>query len=445
MIHEEEREQSAKYELVLDNGLKIVYEEVPEQTFFSFNMLIHSKSEDDNKEINFAINHLIEHCMRIADPAKASQFEDENIRPKDCQTFYDRIEYRRQGLAENIEKILDCYGELFSNWHMPHFDAEKNVIFEEWCYVYNQKDKWQFLTNYLQNENNTYISPQSGIKLLTADYIKENQDNIRSWFNRQINYTQNFSKEDIIAYAKQAYCAENMEMRCSGNMSREEFFNLIKASSLNKIPRANSSELLLTPEKHIPHRSDNFELDIDDYKISSISMNYHIENPEHAKIMREFLKIRFGSKLQKEEPNAYIVDFTAHGIETKISHPKEKQMQDKMSAAIQQLHDMPITDREITILQKRLNNQSITPQLINNLSSEIYETAQIVVNGENRGFAKVLRNTDILDKINMLRTALSEKNTSTDVESRIQPQKIKTRQTSSKVTLLIDVRQNNRH
>lgn len=80
-----------KPDLVLDNGLRIFYEEDSKKSSLSFNMQAKINSNNENREINFAMNHLIEHCMRVADPIKAQQFEEKNIRPKDCQTFYDRI------------------------------------------------------------------------------------------------------------------------------------------------------------------------------------------------------------------------------------------------------------------------------------------------------------------------------------------------------------------
>ncbi len=379
-------------DLVLDNGLRIFYEENSEKNFVSFNMQAKINSNDENREINFAMNHLIEHCMRVADPIKAQQYEDGNLRPKDCQTFYDRIEYRKQSNPEDVAQILNCYGELFSNWHMPHIDAEKEVIFEEWCNVYNQKDKWMFLTEYFQNGNNTYIHPQFGVNLLTPEYVEKNRENIHKWFNNQINYTKDFSKEDIIACAEHTYSAANMTLRCSGNMPKEEFLKLIKESSLNNIPHNNRENPLARTTDQSVSKTLVSKLDMEDFKISSISMNYNIENPEHAKIMKEFLKARMGNKLQKEQPNAYIVDFTSNGIETKISSPKSQLLQRKMTKLLQEIHDTPITAKEIMQLQKKLNNSSISPQLLKDLVARVYKTAQINVNGENKGFIKNISN-----------------------------------------------------
>lgn len=377
-----------KPDLVLDNGLRIFYEEDSEKSSLSFNMTTKINSNNENKEINFAMNHLIEHCIRVADPIKAQQFEEDNLRPKDCQTFYDRIEYRKQGNSENTAKILDCYGELFSNWHMPHIDAEREVIFEEWCNVYNQKDKWAFLTDYFQNENNTYIHPQFGAKLLTPEYVEKNREKIHKWFNNQINYTKDFSKEDIIACARHTYSASNMTMRCRGNMPKEEFLKLVKESSLSKIPHINENNPLAYTTDQSASQNLVSKLDMEDFKISSVSMSYNLENPEHAKIMKEFLKSRMRHKLQKEQPNAYIVDFNSHGIESKISTPKSQQTQDKMAQLLQQIHDSPINAKEIIQLQKKFHNPSISPQLLKSLIAQVYETAQINVNGENKGLVK---------------------------------------------------------
>lgn len=386
-----------KPDLVLDNGLRIFYEEDAKESSLRFNMQAKIDSNYENREINFAMNHLIEHCMRIADPVKAQQFEEENLRPKDCQIFYDRIEYREQGNSENAAQILDCYGELFSNWRMPYIDAEREVIFEEWCYVYNQKDKWHFLTDYFQNENNTYMDPQFGVRFLTAEYVEKNRENIHQWFNDQINYTKDFSKEDIIASAKHTYGASNMILRCSGNMPKEEFLKLVKASSLHKIPHFNEYNPLAQAKDKSASKNLVSKLDMEDFKISSVSISYNLENSEHAKIMKEFLKSRMGNKLQKEQPNAYIVDFNSQGIAIKISKPKSQQTQDKMVQLLQQIQSSPITAKEIIQLQKQFNNPSISPQLLKNLIAKMYETAQINVNGENKGFVKDISNQSSKD------------------------------------------------
>ncbi len=383
-------ENEDKPVLVLSNGLKIFYTETPEKSSLSFNMKAKINSNDDNKEVCFAMNHLIEHCIRIADPIKAQQAENDNLRPKDCQTYYDRIEYRKQGEPEDTSKILDCYGEMFSNWHMPHIDAERNVIFEEWCHVYNQKDKWNFLTDYFQNENNTYVD--SGTKLLTDEYVEKNRENIHRWFNDQINYTQDFSKDDIINCAKNVYAAENMELHCSGNIPADIFLKLVKESTLNKIPKGNSRNPLESTTDYSARENTTSKLDMEDFKNSSVSLKYNVENSEHAKIMKEFLKIRMGHKLQKEEPNAYIVDFKSKEVDAKISEPKQQKTVEKMAYLVQNLHTPPVSDKEIALLQKKLQDQSISPQLIESLVSQVQQTSQIIVNGKNKGFVKELVN-----------------------------------------------------
>lgn len=174
--------------------------------------------------------------------------------------------------------------------------------------------------------------------------------------------------------------------------AKRGILKLIKESSLNNIPHNNRENPLARTTDQSASKTLVSKLDMEDFKISSISMSYNIENPEHAKIMKEFLKARMGKKLQKEQPNAYIVDFTSNGIETKISSPKSQLLQRKMTKLLQEIHDSPITAKEIMQLQKKLNNSSISPQLLKDLVARVYKTAQINVNGENKGFIKNISN-----------------------------------------------------
>lgn len=86
-------------DLILPNGLKVFYEENPQAERFSLNMFVGSKAGDENKEVIFAANHIIEHSIRLADEQKAIQYQQDNVRPQECITSYDNIRF-----GKNLEQ-----------------------------------------------------------------------------------------------------------------------------------------------------------------------------------------------------------------------------------------------------------------------------------------------------------------------------------------------------
>lgn len=381
-------------DLILPNRLNLFYEEKPQAKGVSLNMLVGSKAKEENKKLIFATNHLIEHSIRLADEQKAALYQQDNVRPQDCITSYDNIRFGKYlEQLSKLEETLNCYGDIFSNWHMPNLEDEREVIFEEWCDK-RQNGNPAFLSAYLGSKEDLYFLPKQNLILLKPEYVAQHRDTtIKEWFNAQINLTQNLRSEDIIAYAKHICGADNMSFVVSGNMPKEEFLHLVQQSTLIHIPQTKVYNPFenMTDKQALQNVSS--PMDIDDYKVSSFEVTYPSETIEEANIAKEFFKLKMSKYLQKEEPFAYIADFTKKGISAQITTPKEKIMQEKLvSLMAASFKDFSLSVSELKTLQSRLDIDTLSAENIQNVVSQAFHKAQLSINGSKPKPVAILAN-----------------------------------------------------
>lgn len=369
-------------DLTLPNGLKIFYDENPNADGFSLNMFLGSKATEDNKEVIFAANHIIEHSIRLADKQKAVQYEQDHVRPQDCITSYDNIRFGKYLEQSNkLAETMNCYGDIFSNWHTPDLEDERQVIFEEWCNSRHNGNP-AFLSAFLGGKDDLYTLPEKNITLLKPEYVEQHKDTtIKKWYNNQINYTKDLKTENIIDYAKHICGADNMTFVCSGKMPKEEFIELIKASTLGQIPQTQKYNPFENITDKLASQNLSSQMDIDDYKTSAFEVTYSGRDETETKIAKEFFKLKMGKKLQKEEPHAYIIDFTKRGISAKITAQKEKIMQDKLvSLMASSVNSFSLSETELKTLQTRLGINNLSPETVKTIASQTFQTAKLSIN-----------------------------------------------------------------
>ncbi len=410
-------------DLILPNGLKVFYEENPQAERFSLNMFVGSKASDENKEVIFATNHIIEHSIRLADEQKAIQYQQDNVRPQNCITSYDNIRFGKNlEQSSKLEETLNCYGDIFSNWHTPDLESEREVIFEEWCDK-RQNGNPAFLSAYLGNKEDLYTIPESNLTLLKPEYVEQNENTtIKEWFNNQINYTKDLKTEDIRAYAKHICGADNMIFVASGNMPKEEFLQLVQKSALTQIPQAQKYNPFENLTDKQARQSLSSQMDIDDYKVSSFEVTYPSRNPKEAKIAKEFFKLKMCKGLQKEEPHAYIADFTTKGISAQITTQKEKLMQDKIvSLMAASVKDFSLSAAEMQTLQSRLKMDNLSAETIRDVATQAFQNAKLSVNGSeaksisNLAYLQSVQNKSMLRIQQNIKAPLKPKQISVDI------------------------------
>lgn len=410
-------------DLILPNGLKVFYQENPQAEGFSLNMFVGSKATEDNKEVIFATNHIIEHSIRLADKQKAVQYQQDNVRPQDCITSYDHIRFGKYlEQSSKLEETLNCFGDMFSNWHTPDLEGEREVIFEEWCDK-RQNGNPAFLSAYLGSKEDLYTLPDKNLTLLKPEYVEQHKNtSIKEWFNDQINYTKDLKTEDIRAYAKHICGADNMTFVASGKMSKEEFLQLVQKSALTQIPQVQKYNPFENLTDKQAHQNLSSQMDIDDYKVSSFEVSYPSQNQDEAKIAKEFFKLKMCKGLQKEEPHAYIADFTKKGISAQITTQKEKIMQDKLvSLMAASVKDFSLSAAEMQTLQSRLKMDNLSEGIIRDIASQAFQNAKLSVNGSeaksvsNLAYLQSVKNKSMLRVQQNIKTPLQPKQISIDI------------------------------
>lgn len=280
-----------------------------------------------------------------------------------------------------------------------------------------------FLSAYLGSKEDLYTIPDKNLTLLKPEYVEQHKNTtIKGWFNDQINYTKDLKTEDIRAYAKHICGADNMTFIASGNMPKEEFLHLVQKSALTQIPQAQKYNPFENLTDKQAHQNLSYQMDIDDYKVSSFEVTYPSRNPEEAKIAKEFFKLKMCKGLQKEEPHAYIADFTTKGISAQITTQKEKLMQDKLvSLMAASVKDFSLSATEMQTLQSRLKMDNLSAETIQDVATQAFQNAKLSVNGSkpksisNLAYLQGVKNKNILHIQQNTQAPLKPKQISVDI------------------------------
>lgn len=417
-------------DLVLKNGMKVfyAYDENAETT--DFKMVVNSGKDipEELKDINFAANHLLEHSIKPKTDVLAT-YSELGVLPKDAQTHMDSVTYRLE-VDDNakISAALNAYADMLGDYEMPRLEGERHRIFEEWDKMYNQKDKWQFFSEYFGSDDNTYTHP-AGFKLLKQEYVDSNQSKIKDWLDNQVNLTMDFDNKDLKTFAKHIYGADNMSLHIKGNMLKEEILSMIKSSKLTDMEQASTEN----PLSKMVNSEKQSNFDLDEYKSLSINMSFPENLTEKEKIIaKEFLGKRISRKLQYEEPNAYLAEATKKGIEGSISHPKKDIFIKSMVSEVVSLSNSNnITDEELLNIQKKTGYGDISKNDLASLANNIYKEMKLSVNSQTLPKESYLSPRN---RIDMIRNQKQLSNVSQEIDPKglkydstrtIQPQEIK--------------------
>lgn len=205
-----------------------------------------------------------------------------------------------------------------------------------------------------------------------------------------------------------------MTFIASGKMPKEEFLQLVQKSALTQIPQAQKYNPFENLTDKQARQSLSSQMDIDDYKVSSFEVTYPSRNPEEAKIAKEFFKLKMCKGLQKEEPHAYIADFTPKGISARITTQKEKIMQEKLvSLMATSVKDFSLSAAEMQTLQSRLKMDNLSAETIRDVATQAFQNAKLSVNGSK---AKSISNLAYLQSVQQnIKAPLKPKQISVDI------------------------------
>ena len=210
-------------EIQLENGLTIHYQ--PSEKWDAVLYMQQPFEEGEKGLFNAAANHLIEHCLN-------GEFDGR------AETRSNMVKFGLNNFSNSDEalKRLNSLSDSLSDIKLKDVELEKKRIFEEWAGTAEQSDKFKFWGGML-----------SPVTVEQWDKIDESIIPERgfSFINRQADYTNAFTAEEIKKHALATYGAENLTLCVNAPVSFEEFKKIIEQSKLSSIPRVNEGGALI--------------------------------------------------------------------------------------------------------------------------------------------------------------------------------------------------------
>ena len=203
--------------VILDNGAKILTEEVPYVRSVAIGIFVDVGSRDELQE-NSGISHFIEHLMfkgtkrrtakQIAETLDAVGGQLNAFTTKEYTCYYAKVIDEHLGLA--IDLLTDMV--FNSNFAAADIDRERNVILEE-IKMYEDAPDEQVHDIFVRSLWQEHVLGRPIIG--EAEIIK------------------NLTSEDIIAYYKKYYVPGNLVISVVGNIKHEEVVNTLNSLMVN--------------------------------------------------------------------------------------------------------------------------------------------------------------------------------------------------------------------
>ena len=210
-------------EIKLENGLTIRYQ--PSEKWDAVLYMQQPFEEGEKGLFNAAANHLIEHCLN-------GEFDGRS------ETRSNMVKFGLNNFSNSDEALerLNSLSDSLSDIKLKDVELEKKRIFEEWAGTAEQSDKFKFWGGMLSpvtveqwDKIDDTITPERGYHFI----------------NRQADYTNAFTAEEIKKHALATYGAENLTLCVNAPVSFEEFKKIIEQSKLSSIPRVNEGGALI--------------------------------------------------------------------------------------------------------------------------------------------------------------------------------------------------------
>jgi len=221
---------------ILDNGLKILTEEINEFKSATIGIWVHSGPRNENPE-NRGISHFIEHLLfkgtskytatDIAEIMDSVGGHLNAFTEKEQTCYYSRV------VDKHIEMSLDMLSDMFLNslFDPVEIERERGVILEEIRMYEDSPDDVVFEEfNHTLWGNHSLGCPTLG----TREVVSK------------------LSREDFLGYLKDYYTPDNVVVAAAGHFKHEDFVRMVQKNFNDQEGKARKAEYTI-PEFH--HRN----------------------------------------------------------------------------------------------------------------------------------------------------------------------------------------------
>ena len=303
---------------------------------------------------NVAANHLIEHCL-------VGEFDGRT------ETRSNMVKFGLNEFSSSDEalKRFNRLSDSLSNIELKNIGLEKKRIFEEWAGCSEQSEKfklWGGMLSPVSAEQwdiiDDTITPEKGYHII----------------NRQADYTNDFTDDEIKKHALAIYGAENLTLCVSTPVSFDEFKKIIEQSKLSSIPKAHEGGEL------IQFRDVPSQTHYEDMSISHLSLD--VREKDGLKDVYRQVYHDICSDLRKDERIALYWDMRERkedGLNTTwkltITSEKEDLLKEKMSETLNRLKSDENSDATLRTVATDISSQLetslvTTPSYLRNGNAE---------------------------------------------------------------------------
>jgi len=211
MIHE-------NYKLTtLDNGIRIVTEQLPHVNSFSLGFWFNTGSRNENSKNN-GISHFTEHMLFKGTKRRTSKKLSDEVESLggylNAFTSKEHTCYYGRGLGQHLPKVFDVLSDMVQNsvFKESEIKKEAGVIVDE---LYDIEDTPEELI-FDKFESSLYKGNSLQYPIIGTE------KNILS-----------FSHDDLIIYTERFYTTNNMVISASGDVNHEEIVRLVQSKEYN--------------------------------------------------------------------------------------------------------------------------------------------------------------------------------------------------------------------
>ncbi len=211
MIHE-------NYKLTtLDNGIRIVTEQLPHVNSFSLGFWFNTGSRNENSKNN-GISHFTEHMLFKGTKRRTSKKLSDEVESLggylNAFTSKEHTCYYGRGLGQHLPKVFDVLSDMVQNsiFKESEIKKEAGVIVDE---LYDIEDTPEELI-FDKFESNLYWGTSLHFPIIGTE------KNILS-----------FSHKDLVEYTRKFYTTNNMVISASGDVEHDEIVKLVESKIYN--------------------------------------------------------------------------------------------------------------------------------------------------------------------------------------------------------------------
>ena len=364
---------------ILENGIRVVTEEIPWVHSASLGVWLDVGSRDENNS-NSGIAHFLEHMVfkgtRNFSIKEISQSMESVGGYLNAFTTKEQTCFLARMLDEHIEKAIEVIADLVQHATFPEKELvkEKFVVLEELKDA--EDDSEDFIHELLEKE--LFPNHQLGVPVIgTMESVKS------------------FSREKLIAFSKEHYVPSKMVIAAAGNLKHNEIVSLVRKYFATEF-ETNHLQKRISPTTKPKAKSMTLERPIQQAHLCTGTTTFSVHHPLRYSLLvlhtllGDGMSSRLFQNIREKYGLAYTVysflnfmsDTSTFGVYIGTDAEKLENAQELVQKELEKFAAKPITKQELARTKSQLKGtmmlslESMSNRMMRLGSDELYFGAQ---------------------------------------------------------------------